>query len=82
MPLSASEYDLLVAFLENVGRVLNRDQLLDITRGREAQPFDRTIDVQVARLRKKIEKDPKNPQILTTVRGGGYQFEASVQREE
>ncbi|MCH9645010.1 MAG: response regulator transcription factor [Gammaproteobacteria bacterium] len=82
VPLSASEYDLLVAFLENVGRVLNRDQLLDITRGREAQPFDRTIDVQVARLRKKIEKDPKNPQILTTVRGGGYQFEASVQREE
>jgi two-component system, OmpR family, response regulator len=81
VPLSSGEYDLLLAFLENAGRVLNRDQLLDITRGREAQPFDRTIDVQVARLRKKIEKDPKNPQMLTTVRGGGYQFDAEINRE-
>lgn len=82
VPLSAGEYELLLAFLENPGHVLNRDQLLDITRGREAQPFDRTIDVQVARLRKKIEKDPKNPQTILTVRGGGYQFEADVKREE
>ncbi len=75
VPLSAAEYDLLVAFLEHPNRVLNRDQLLDLTKGQEAQPFDRTIDVQVARLRKKIEVDPKNPQILKTVRGGGYQFD-------
>lgn len=78
VPLSSAEYELLIAFLENPNRVLNRDQLLDLTKGREAQPFDRTIDVQVARLRKKIEADPKNPLILQTVRGGGYQFKAVV----
>ncbi len=78
VPLSAGEYELLVAFLENPQRTLNRDQLLDLTRGREAVPFDRTIDVQVARLRKKIEKDPKNPQIILTMRGDGYQFNATV----
>lgn len=80
VPLSAAEYDLLIAFLENPNRVLNRDQLLSITKGREAQPFDRSIDVQVARLRKKIEEDPKNPQILETVRGGGYQFKAEIKK--
>ena len=78
VPLSTAEYELLIAFLENPNRVLNRDQLLDLTKGREGQPFDRTIDVQVARLRKKIEEDPKNPQILQTIRGGGYQFKAYV----
>lgn len=78
IPLSAGEYELLVAFLENPQRTLNRDQLLDLTRGREAMPFDRTIDVQVARLRKKIEKDPKNPEIIVTMRGDGYQFNADV----
>ncbi|WP_423063086.1 response regulator [Candidiatus Paracoxiella cheracis] len=78
VPLSAGEYELLVAFLENPQRTLNRDQLLDLTHGREATPFDRTIDVQVARLRKKIETDPKNPQIIVTMRGDGYQFNAEV----
>lgn len=78
VPLSTAEYELLIAFLENPNRVLNRDQLLDLTKGREGQPFDRTIDVQVARLRKKIEEDPKNPQILQTIRGGGYQFKANI----
>ena len=78
VPLSAAEYDLLIAFLEHPNRVLTRDQLLDLTKGQEAQPFDRTIDVQVARLRKKIEQDPKSPQILQTVRGGGYQFNADI----
>lgn len=78
VPLSTAEYELLQAFLDNPGRILTRDQLLDITKGREAQPFDRTIDVQVARLRKKIEEDPKQPKILQTVRGGGYQFVADV----
>lgn len=79
VPLSTAEYELLQAFLDNPGRILTRDQLLDITKGREAQPFDRTIDVQVARLRKKIEEDPKQPKILQTVRGGGYQFIADVE---
>jgi two-component system OmpR family response regulator len=78
VPLSTSEYELLLAFLENPKRTLNRDQLLDLTQGRESGPFDRTIDVQVARLRKKIEKNPKKPKIIITVRGGGYQFDADV----
>jgi two-component system OmpR family response regulator len=76
--LSAAEYDLLFAFLEHPRRTLTRDQLLDITRGRQANAFDRTIDVQVARLRKKLELDPKAPKIIVTVRGGGYQFNAEV----
>lgn len=79
VPLSAGEYDLLLAFLENPHRTLTRDQLLDLYRGREGTPFDRTIDVQVARIRKKIEEDPKHPEIIITVRGGGYQFTADVE---
>jgi two-component system, OmpR family, response regulator len=78
VPLSSGEYRLLLPFLENPRRTLNRDQLLDITSGREAGPFDRTIDVQVARLRKKIEKDPKKPKLIVTMRGDGYQFDANV----
>ncbi|MDF1653756.1 MAG: response regulator [Coxiellaceae bacterium] len=72
--LTQGEYDLLIALLENSHQVLTRNQLLELTRGREAGPYDRTIDVQIGRLRKKIEKDPKQPQLITTVRGGGYQF--------
>lgn len=79
VPLSAGEYELLLVFLEHANRVLTRNQLLELTRGREAQPFDRTIDVQVGRLRKKLEKDPKSPRYLKTVRGGGYQFSADVE---
>lgn len=82
VPLTAGEYELLLVFLENPGRTLSRDQLLDATRGREANPFDRTIDVQIARLRKKIEQDPKDPKVIITVRGGGYQFTASVETED
>lgn len=78
VPLSAGEYELLLAFLENANRILTRDQLLDLTRGRESGPFDRTIDVQVARLRKKIEVDPKHPELIVTVRGGGYQFNTAT----
>lgn len=72
--LTQGEYDLLIALLENPRHVLTRNQLLEHTRGREAGPLDRTIDVQIGRLRKKIEKDPKQPQLITTVRGGGYQL--------
>ncbi len=74
VPLSAGEYVLLLAFLEHPNRVLTRDQLMELTRDKEATPLDRTIDMQVARLRKKIEEDAKEPKILITVRGGGYQF--------
>jgi two-component system OmpR family response regulator len=70
--LTTGEFDLLVALARHAGRVLSRDFLLESTRGREAAPFDRTIDVQVGRLRKKLELDPENPQIIKSVRGAGY----------
>ena len=76
--LTAGEYGLLLAFLEHPGRVLNRDQILDLTRGREAGPFDRSVDIQVSRLRRKIEDDPKRPALIKTVRSGGYVFAGEV----
>lgn len=78
IPLSTGEYDLLHAFINHPQRVLSRDQLLDIARGRSSSPFDRAIDTQVSRLRRKLEKDPKDPEIIKTVWGGGYIFTASV----
>lgn len=72
--LSAAEFRLLKVFLEHSRQVLSRDQLMDLTKGREALPFDRSIDNQISRLRKKIEKDPKNPTLIKTVWGGGYMF--------
>jgi two-component system, OmpR family, response regulator len=80
VPLSSGEYRLLEALIERAGQVLNRDQLLDLTRGRLAGPFDRAIDNQVSRLRRKIEADPKDPQIIKTIWGGGYRFSVEVQR--
>ena len=76
--LSTGEFQLLTTFLERPGIVLSRDQLLDITRGRDAALFDRSIDNQVSRLRKKIEDDPKNPVLIKTHWGGGYSFTAKV----
>ncbi len=76
--LSGGEFQLLEAFVTHPGRVLSRDQLLDLARGREAAPFDRAIDVQVSRLRRKIEADPKSPLLVKTVRAGGYLFTPSV----
>ena len=70
--LTSGEFDLLCVFTEHPGRVLSRDFLLEATRGRSAGPFDRTVDVQVGRLRKKLEADPQDPQILKSVRGAGY----------
>jgi two-component system OmpR family response regulator len=78
--LSAGEFDMLMAFLEHPRRVLSRDQLLDLARGRQAMPFDRSVDIQVSRLRRKIEPDPKNPTLIKTVRGGGYLFTPKVDR--
>lgn len=78
--LSRGEYELLAVFVNHPGHVLNRDQLLDMARGRDAQPFDRAIDVQVSRLRKKIEPDAKIPTLIKTVRGGGYMFTPKVIR--
>jgi DNA-binding response OmpR family regulator len=70
--LTTGEFDLLHTLATHPGRVLSRDFLLEHTRGRDAGPFDRTIDVQVGRLRKKLEADPNNPQIIKSVRGAGY----------
>jgi two-component system OmpR family response regulator len=77
--LSGGEYELLLAFLERPQIVLTRDQLLDITRGRFGGPFDRAIDMQVGRLRRKIEADLKNPALIQTVRGGGYVLASTVE---
>jgi two-component system OmpR family response regulator len=76
--LTAGEYDLLVCFVERPHRVLSRDQLLDLVKGREAALFDRSIDAQVSRLRRKIEPDPANPSLIKTVRAGGYVFASNV----
>ncbi len=77
--LTTGEFDLLAAFVNNANQVLSRDRLLDLARNREAGPFDRTIDVQVGRLRRKIEDDPQNPTLIKTVRGGGYIFAPPVE---
>ncbi|MBI1198558.1 MAG: response regulator [Phenylobacterium sp.] len=82
VPLSTGEFRLLVSFLERPRLVLSREQLLDITQGRDAEAFDRSIDNQVSRLRKKIEEDPANPRFIKTVWGGGYQFVGDVERRK
>jgi len=78
--LSGGEFDLLLAFVEHPQRVLTRDQLLDLARGLSHAAYDRSIDVQVSRLRHKLENDPKNPAIIRTVRNGGYIFAPEVTR--
>ena len=80
-PLSTGEFDLLLVLVEHPQRTLSRDQLLDLARGRAANAFDRSMDTQVSRLRKKIERDPGDPQIIKTVWGGGYLFAPEVRRE-
>ncbi len=72
VPLTSGEFSLLKVMVENAGKVLSRDFLLEQTRGREAAPFDRTIDVQVGRLRKKLEVDAEDPKLIKSVRGAGY----------
>jgi two-component system, OmpR family, response regulator len=80
VPLSSGEYRLLEALVERPGQVLNRDQLLDLTRGRVAGPFDRAVDNQISRLRKKLEPDIKDPIFIKTIWGGGYRFSMDVER--
>jgi len=79
IPLTTGEFDLLKVFVEHPGRVLSRDFLLEQTRGRGAGPFDRTVDVQVGRLRKKLEDDADDPKIIKSVRGAGYVLVSDVQ---
>jgi len=80
IPLTTGEFDLLQIFLGAPGLVLTRDQLIGRMHGREAGPYDRAIDVQVGRLRRKIEQDPANPELIKSVRGAGYLFAARVKR--
>lgn len=80
VPLTTGEFDLLAAFVRRPQRVLNRDQLLDWTRGRSAMPFDRAIDVQVSRLRRRLIEHGAEETLIQTVRSGGYLFSARVQR--
>jgi DNA-binding response OmpR family regulator len=78
--LTTGEFELLAALVKSPGRVLSRDELLEATRNREAGPFDRTIDVQVGRLRRKIEADPRRPELIKSVRGAGYVLTPKVER--
>src|SRR5437899_6582718 len=79
--LSGAEFRLLKVFLEHPNRVLNRDQLLNLTQGRDADPFDRSIDIQISRLRQKLGEDARSPQIIKTVRNGGYVLATQVTTE-
>jgi two-component system OmpR family response regulator len=78
VPLSTAEFRLLCVFLEHPGKVLSRDALLELTSGREADVWDRSIDNQVSRLRRKVEEDPKNPVLIKTYWGDGYCFTGKV----
>jgi two-component system OmpR family response regulator len=78
--LTGGEYELLLVLVERPNRVLTRDMLMDLLRGRQAGPFDRAIDVAVSRLRRKLEDDGRNPTLIKTVRGGGYVLAATVER--
>ncbi|WP_299554555.1 response regulator [uncultured Tateyamaria sp.] len=80
--LTSGDFNLLKVFLERPKRVLSRDQLMDLTGGVEWSPLDRTIDNQVARLRKKIERNPSEPRLIKTVRGVGYTFACEVKRKQ
>jgi len=74
IPLTGMEFDLLKAFADNPNRVLTRDQLLNLAHNRDWEPFDRSIDIRIARIRRKIENDPAKPQVIKTVRGAGYLY--------
>ncbi|HEY0313539.1 MAG TPA: response regulator [Allosphingosinicella sp.] len=80
VPLSSSEYALLLAFATHPKRVLTRDQLLDLSKGRDMAAFERSIDNHISRLRRKIEEDPADPKLIKTVWGGGYTLAAEVRR--
>jgi two-component system, OmpR family, response regulator len=76
--LTGAEFDLLLVLCERPRRVLRRDQLIDLTQGRAANPFERSIDILISRLRQKMEKDPKEPMLFQTIRSGGYLFSPEV----
>lgn len=77
-PLSSGEFDLLLAFLSHPGKILSRERLLDLVHGSRVEKYDRSIDTQIMRLRRKIESNPKEPQLIKTVWGGGYLFTPDI----
>lgn len=79
--VTGAEFDLLRVFCERPGRVLSRDVLLDLTQGRTAAPFERSIDILISRLRQKIEREPRDPELIKTIRSGGYLFTPAVERQ-
>jgi two-component system OmpR family response regulator len=78
--LSGGEYDVLIALVEHPNRILSREQLLELARNRTSSPFDRSIDVQISRIRRKLENDASAPPLIKTVRGAGYIFLPTVKR--
>jgi two-component system phosphate regulon response regulator OmpR len=74
IPITSMEFDLLKVFAEHPGKALSRDRILTLTKNREWDPYDRSIDIRIARLRRKVEADPENPHTIRTVRGVGYMF--------
>ena len=78
IPITSMEFDLLKALIEHPNQVLSRDQLLTMTRNREWEPFDRSIDIRITRLRRKIESDPDTPRLIRTIRGAGYMYVPAV----
>jgi two-component system, OmpR family, response regulator len=81
VPLTTAEYQLLEAFVANPNQVLGRDRLLEVVAGRKWQPYDRTIDQHISRLRRKLERDPNQPELIKSIRGQGYLFAAQIERE-
>ena len=82
VPLTSMEYDLLKVFTEHPNKVLTRDQILNLTHHRDWEPFDRSIDIRIARLRRKVEDNPGEPQVIRTIRGAGYMFVPSAHAPE
>ncbi|MEO0550425.1 MAG: response regulator [Pseudomonadota bacterium] len=78
--LTSGEFSILLALIEHAPRVLSRDQLLDLSRGASSNPFDRSIDTHISRLRRKLEQDPRRPALIKTVRNFGYAFAAKINR--
>jgi two-component system OmpR family response regulator len=79
--LTGAEFDLLLVFCERPGRALSRDQIIELTQGREAAPSERSVDILVSRLRRKLERDPRDPEMLQTIRSSGYLFSPEVSSE-
>jgi two-component system OmpR family response regulator len=79
--LTGAEFDLLLVFCERPGRALSREQIIDLTQGREAAPTERSVDILISRLRRKLERDPKDPELFQTIRSSGYLFSPEVLAE-